>query len=70
MARWGSLLSRCDAGWAGAGAQSGRVVVLVDKSAKDVDSFDPPNLLEAGRRRLTVGGGHAEVEAAVCRAVL
>jgi len=40
------------------------VAVFVDKSAKDVDSFDSQNL-GARRRRLTVGGRHAEVEGAV-----
>jgi hypothetical protein len=41
------------------------VAVFVDKSTEDVDSFDSPNRDETRWRRLTVGGRHAEVEAAV-----
>src|SRR4051794_230732 len=46
-----------------AGTRSGRVAVFVDKPTEDVDSFDPSNLGEARRRRLTVGGRHADLEA-------
>jgi hypothetical protein len=44
---------------------SGPVTVLVDKSTKDVDAFDPLNLRRGGWRRLNVGGRHAKVDAAV-----
>jgi hypothetical protein len=47
----------------GRGVRSGRVAVLVDKSTQDVDAVDPPNLGQAGRCRLTVGGGYAKVNA-------
>jgi hypothetical protein len=43
--------------------RSGRVAVLVHKSTKDVDAVDPPNLGQAGRCRLTLCGGHAQINA-------
>ena len=44
---------------------SGRVAVLVDKSTKDLDAFGTSNLRQAGWRWFSIGGGHAEVDAAV-----
>jgi hypothetical protein len=35
------------------------VVVLVDKSAEDIDAFDPTNLGGAGRRPFAVGVGRS-----------
>src|SRR4051812_6266115 len=58
--RW---FSRSRSRAVGGRALSGRMAVLVHKSAQDVDAVDPPNLGEARRLRLTVGGGHAQVDA-------
>jgi hypothetical protein len=39
------------------------MAVLVDKSAQDVNAFDPLNLRQVGWRRLSLGGGHSKVDA-------
>src|SRR3954467_2824147 len=35
----------------------------MEKSTQNVNAVDPPNLCQAGRGRLTVGEGHAKVDA-------
>jgi hypothetical protein len=46
-------------------APSGRVAVLVDQSAEEVNPFDQPNRLHLGGRRFALGGGHGEVDASM-----